>query len=126
MTQRLPWGRATRRPAPTAANIPAAPITPPDAPDPAFPVESGEAAAHLMGRISGITAEVRALLQERQDRRKAELDAHRREVQFKFAVGDEVQLDTEHTPLPSRSMLFPRRSAVGRAPSRYSPALRLT
>ena len=108
MTQRLPWGRATRRPAPTAANIPAAPITPPDAPDPALPVESGEAAAHLMGRISGITAEVRALLQERQDRRKAELDAHRREVQFKFAVGDEVLLDTEQSSLPSRSLLSPR------------------
>ena len=53
-----------------------------------------------MGRV---TAEVRALLQERQDRRKAELDAHGRDVQF--AVGDEVLLDTEHTPLPSRSLL---------------------
>ena len=51
-------------------------------------------------------AEVRALLQERQDRRKAELDAHRRDVQF--AVGDEVLLDTEHTQLPSRSLLSPR------------------
>ena len=56
-----------------------------------------------MGRI---TAEVRALLQERQDRRKAELDAQRRDVQF--AVGDEVLLDTEHTLLPSRSLLSPR------------------
>ena len=46
---------------------------------------------------------MRALLQERQDRRKAELDAHRRDVQF--AVGGEVLLDTEHTPLPSRSLL---------------------
>ena len=50
-----------------------------------------------------MTAEVRALLQERQDRRKAELDATRRDVQF--APGDEVLLDTEHTPLPSRLML---------------------
>ena len=51
-----------------------------------------------MGRV---TAEVRALLQERQDRHKAELDASRRDVQF--SVGDEVLVDTEHTPLPSRS-----------------------
>jgi hypothetical protein len=56
-----------------------------------------------MGRI---TTEVRALLQERQDWRKAELDAHRRDV--RFAVGDEVLLDTEHAPLPSRSLLSPR------------------
>jgi hypothetical protein len=56
-----------------------------------------------MGRV---TAEVRALLQERQDRRKAELDAARRDVHF--ALGDEVLLDTEHTPLPSRSLLSPR------------------
>ena len=71
--------------------------------DPAAPAGSSEAVAHLMGRV---TAEVRALLQERQDRRKAELDATRRDVQF--AVGDEVLLDTEHTPLPSRSLLSPR------------------
>ena len=37
---------------------------------------------------------------------KEELDASRRDVQF--AVGDEVLLDTEHTPLPSRSLLSPR------------------
>jgi hypothetical protein len=43
---------------------------------------------------------------ERQDQRKAELDVHRRDV--RFAVGDEVLLDTEHTPLPSRSRLPPR------------------
>ena len=48
---------------------PRRPLTPSAAPDPAG---SGEAAAHLMGRV---TAEVRALLQERQDRRKEELDA---------------------------------------------------
>ena len=53
-----------------------------------------------------MTGEVRALLQERQDRRKAELDAHRRDV--RFAVGEEVLLDTEHSPLPSRSLLSPR------------------
>jgi hypothetical protein len=56
--------------------------------------------------MARVTAEVRALLQERQERRKAELDAHLRDVQF--AVGDEVLLDTEHTPLPSRSLLSPR------------------
>ena len=49
---------------------------------------------------------MRALLQARQDRRKAELDASWRDVQF--AAGDEVLLDTEHTPLPSRSLLSPR------------------
>ena len=87
---------------------PRRPLAPPDAPDPAAPVESGEAAAHLMGRI---TAEVRALLQERQDRQKAELDAHRRDVQF--AVGDEVLLDTGHTPLPPRSLLSPRVGSDG-------------
>ena len=56
--------------------------------------------------MSGVTAEVRALLQARQDRCKSELDAHLWDVQF--AVGDEVLLDTEHTPLPSRSLLSPR------------------
>ena len=40
------------------------------------------------------------LLQEWQDRRKAELDAHRRDVRRCFAVSDEVLLDTKHTPLP--------------------------
>ena len=78
-------------------------LNPLASPDPATPAGSGEAAAYLMGWM---TAEVRALLQARQDQRKAELDAHRRDVQF--AVGDEVLLDTEHTPLPSRSLLSPR------------------
>jgi hypothetical protein len=82
---------------------PRRPLTPPDAPDPAAPAGSGKATAHLMARV---TAEVRALLQERQDLRKAELDAHRRDIQF--AAGDEVLLDTEHTPLPSRSLLSSR------------------
>jgi hypothetical protein len=53
-----------------------------------------------------VTSEVRALVQERQDRRKAELDAHRRDE--RFAVGDEVLLETEHTPLPLRLLLSPR------------------
>jgi hypothetical protein len=65
--------------------------------DPAGPVGDGEAAVHLMVRV---TEEVRALLQECQARRKAELDVHQRDV--RFAVGDKVLLDTEHTPLPSR------------------------
>ena len=47
-------------------------LTPPAGRDPAVPAGSGEAAATLMGRA---TAEVRALLQERQDRRKAETAA---------------------------------------------------
>jgi hypothetical protein len=63
----------------------------------------GNAAARLLAQV---TDEVRALLKERQERRKAELDVQRRDV--RFAVGDEVLLDTEHTPLPSRSLLSPR------------------
>jgi hypothetical protein len=58
----------------------------------------------MMGRIM---IEVRApLLQEQQDRRKTELDAHWRNV--RFVMGDEVLLHTDHAPLPSRSLLFPR------------------
>ena len=37
---------------------------------------------------------------------RAQLDASLQDVQF--AVGDEVLLDTEDTPLPSPSLLFPR------------------
>ena len=82
---------------------PRRPLTPPAPPDPAGAGGAGAAAADLMARL---TAEVRALLQERQAQRKAALDAHRRDV--RFAAGDEVLLDTEHTPLPSRSLLSPR------------------
>jgi hypothetical protein len=73
-------------------------------PDAVAAAGDGEAAARLLAQVTG---EVRAP-QERQDRdrRKAELDAHRRDV--RFAVGDEVLLDTEHAPLPSRSLLLPR------------------
>ena len=53
-----------------------------------------------------VTGEVRALMQARQDRRKALLDARRRDVQL--SVGDEVLLDTTHTPLPSRDKLSAR------------------
>jgi hypothetical protein len=55
--------------------------------------------------MARVTAEVLALLQERQVQRKAALDAHLRDVQF--AAGDEVLLDTKYTPLPSRSLLVP-------------------
>jgi hypothetical protein len=50
-----------------------------------------------------VTGEVLALLQERQDRRKAKLLAHRRDVHF--TVREEVLLHTEHTPLPSQLLL---------------------
>jgi hypothetical protein len=82
---------------------PCRPLTPPSPPDPAGPAGDCEAAAHLMVRV---TEEVRALLQECQARRKAEFDAHQRDV--RFAVGDEVLLDMEHTPLPSSSLLSQR------------------
>ena len=56
-------------------------------------------------------------------RRKEELDSSRRDEQF--AVGDEVLLDTEHTPLPSRSLLSPRwmgpfRILARTAPNKYT------
>ena len=54
---------------------PSSPLAPPDASYPALPVESGEAAAHLLRPIK---AEVLALLQELQDWRKADLDNHQR------------------------------------------------
>ena len=61
-----------------------------------------EAVALLMGSV---TTETRALLQERQDARKARLDPRRRDV--RFAPGDQVLLDSERTPLPSRGLLTP-------------------
>ena len=76
---------------------PQRPLNLPASPYPAAPAGSGEAAAHLMSRV---TAEVRALLQARQDQRKAELDAHRRDVQF--AAGDEVLLPSRSLPLSPR------------------------
>ena len=63
----------------------------------------GEAAALLMGCE---TAETRSLLQEQQDTLKALLDPRRRDV--RFALGDQVLLDSERTPLPSRGLLSPR------------------
>ncbi len=89
------------------------PLTPPDTPDPVAPVGSGETAAHMMARV---TAEVLALLQERQDpsQRKAALDARRRDVQF--AVGDEVLLTQSTHPSPPGCCCPP----AGWAPSLYS------
>ena len=66
-----------------------------------------------------VTEEVRALLQERQDRRKAELDASRRDVQFD--VGNGVLLDMEDAPLPSRSLLSPRWMGPFRVLARTAP-----
>ena len=60
--------------------------------------QSQRAAAHLMGRV---TAEVRALVEEQ--RGALRLPAGRA-----VRYGDEVLLDTEHTPLPSRSLLSTR------------------
>ena len=79
---------------------PRRPLAPPD--DAASPaaVGGGDALARLMDHVTG---EVRALLQERQDTRKARLDPGRRDVRFE--PGDEVLLDTSHTPLPSRGSL---------------------
>ena len=52
-----------------------------------------------------VTAETRTLLQERQDAQKARLNPSRRDV--RFTPGDQVLLDSEHTPLPSRGLLSP-------------------
>ena len=60
----------------------------------------GVAVARLMDHVTG---EVRALLHESQALRKARMDPHRKDVQF--SPGDEVLLDTAHTPLPSRDRL---------------------
>ena len=69
-----------------------------------------------MGRV---TEEVRALLQERQDRRKAGLDASQRDVQFD--VGDKVLMYTERTPLPSPLLLSPRWMGPFRVRARTAP-----
>ena len=65
-----------------------------------------------------------ALLQEQQELRKpeAELDAHRRDVQF--AARDEVLLDTEQTPvtpLPSLSLFSLRWMGPFRVLARNAP-----
>ena len=67
------------------------------------PATDGVAVARLMDHVTG---EVRALLHESQALRKARMDPHRKDVQF--SPGDEVLLDTAHTPLPSRDRLSPR------------------
>jgi hypothetical protein len=55
-----------------------------------------------------VTTEVLALLQERQDRRKAELDAHLRDVHFAIGDAGGAVTNTEHAPLPSTSLLSQR------------------
>ena len=67
------------------------------------PATDGVVVARLMDHVTG---EVRALLHESQALRKARMDPHRKDVQF--SPGDEVLLDTAHTPLPSRDRLSPR------------------
>ena len=52
-----------------------------------------------------VTTEVRALLQERQDARKARLDPGRWDVQF--VQGNLVLLDVYSIQLPSRGLLSP-------------------
>jgi hypothetical protein len=81
---------------------PRRPLTPPAPPDPAGPVGDGEAAAHLMVRVTG---EVRALLQECQVQRKAEFDAHRRDVCSRWGTRCSSTRSTHLAP-PSRC--FPR------------------
>ncbi len=55
--------------------------------------------------MSLVTGEVRDQMLESQLARKARLDRHRSDVQFK--PGDEVLLDTTHTLFPSRDKLLP-------------------
>ncbi len=74
---------------------PRRPFTSPAQPNPAIPVGDGEAAAHLMGRMM---AEVRTLLQERQDQRKAELTLTGGTCCSQWGTR---LLNTKHTPLPS-------------------------
>ena len=61
----------------------AAPTRPTSPPGSASPTARGSASAFLWRRE---TALVRALLQERQERRKAELDASRRDAQFQVGA----------------------------------------
>jgi hypothetical protein len=68
--------------------------------------DHGQSGGGLAQHMSLVTGEVRGLMLESQLARKARLDPHRRDVQFK--PGDEVLLDTTHTPLPSRDKLSPR------------------
>ena len=75
---------------------PLAPLTSGTAPE----ARGGEAVALLMARV---TAETHALLQELQDTQKARLDPRRRDV--RFALGNQVLLDSECTPLPSCRLL---------------------
>ena len=73
----------------------------------------------LAQHMSLVRGEVRGLMLESQLARKARLDPHRRDVQFK--PGDEVLLDTTHTPLPSRDKLSPRRMGPFRVLAKTAP-----
>ncbi len=66
-----------------------------------------------------VTGEVRGLMLESQLALKARLDPHRRDVQFK--PGDEVLLDTTHTPLPYREKIPPRRMCPFRVLAKTAP-----
>ena len=77
------------------------PLAPPTS-GPALEARGGKAVALLMARV---TSKTRALLQERQDARKARLDPRRRDV--RFAPGDQVLLDSECTPPLPRAPLTP-------------------
>ena len=90
-------------------------MTPSAGPDPAG---SGEAAAYQAARAGARYC--RALLLERQD--KAELNSSRRDSQFAASVAGEVLLDTEHKPLPSRSLLSPRWMCPFRVLARTAPS----
>ena len=65
----------------------------------------GTAVARLLDHVTS-EALAPALLQESLALLKARTDPHSKDVQF--AQGNEVLLDTAHTPLPSRDRLSPR------------------
>jgi len=110
-----PCARGMPRSTPTAVNIRADLFrhlwTRPQAPSPAALLSVAQLMDHVTGEKRALLQEYQdrrkaALLQEHQDRRKAALDQRRRDVAFE--VGDEVLLDTTHTPLPSRDKLSAR------------------
>ncbi len=68
--------------------------------------ENGQSGGALAQHMSLVKGEAQDLMKESQLARKARLDPHRSDVRFK--PGEEVLLDTTHTPLPSRDKLSPR------------------
>ena len=79
--------------------------------------DNGQSWGGLAQHMSLVTGEMRGLMLESQLARKARLDPHRRDVQFK--PDDEVFVDTTHTHLN----LFPRQAltSLDGAPSACSP-----